>query len=148
MSIYDDSPTARPYVPPISRLGPIIVGASFAAIALARQSKLAAWFRGFISVPRRRARIDFLPHALDSDTDPAELRDSILGRHKAVLMARYGSPRSAAQDGVVVHAPHPADPSVWRAQGWYYVLDEQAKSAMSIRFDHNLASEVEFFDAP
>jgi hypothetical protein len=125
-----------------------LLGAAFAAAALAGNSKLGAWLRGFLSVPRDRHRLACFRRRLDAGWSLPRIRDSILGRHKTVLLARYGVPRSAALNHIVVAGDHAMGPALLRADTWYYVLDAAARSAMSVRFKSGLATEVEFFDAP
>jgi hypothetical protein len=36
----------------------------------------------------------------------------------------------------------------WRADTWYYAIDSAGHTAMAIRFDRDVATEVSFFSAP
>jgi hypothetical protein len=131
-----------------SALGPMLLGAAIAAAAVAGRSKLGAWIRGFLSVHRERERLDPIRRRLEAGWSLPRIRHSIVGRHKTVLLARYGVPRSAALNQIIVSGHDARGPALFRADTWYYVLDAAARSAMSVRFKSGLASEVEFFDAP
>ena len=129
-------------------LAPLLIGSALAIVALAGQSKLGAWLRGFFSVRTKTlppqsallARVDEgLPLPL--------LRDSIIGRRKVAVADLLGPPRAA----VITRSPMGpvGQAAFWRADTWYYAIDEQTKTAMAVMFDdHGFASNVDFFDAP
>jgi hypothetical protein len=129
-------------------LGPLLVGAACAAVAFAGQTKLGAWLRGFLSVPREYHRSDPIRRRLDAGWSLPRLRDSILGRHKTVLVTRYGVPGSAALGNIILTGTDARGAALFRADTWYYILDPAARSVMSIRFHGSVAGEVEFFDTP
>src|SRR5687768_8528764 len=105
-----------------SQFAPLIVGAAFAAVAMARQTRLGAWLRGFLSVPRDR-RADFIRRRVDAGWSLPRLRETILGRRKPLLLAMFGPPRTAALGGTMISGSHAAGAALWRADVWYYVID-------------------------
>ena len=107
-----------------------------------------AWLRGFLSISRQQLQRDAIGRRLDSGWSLLRLRESILGRHKSLLLARYGAPSAAAVDELILTGGDARGPALLRADVWYYVLSPAERSAMSVRFENGIASEVEFFDAP
>jgi hypothetical protein len=141
---------------------PLLVGGAFAVVALAGRSKVGAWLRGFLSAgagdTRRRLRLR-LQHERHPGGLPA-LRQSLLGRTKAQVAARFGPPRTA-----VIRQAAPVASGTgtvgggggggalgqiafWRADTWYYALDPDAQTAMAVAFHDDVATDVDFFDAP
>ena len=129
-------------------LAPLLIGGAMAIVALAGQSKVGAWLRGFFSIrtkslPPQGALIERVNEGLPLPL----LRDSILGRRKVAVADLLGPPRTAVitrpSIGVVGQA------AFWRADTWYYEVDPTSQTAMAVTFDEQgLASEVDFFDAP
>jgi hypothetical protein len=107
-----------------------------------------AWLRGFLSISRQQLQRDAIGRRLDGGSSLARLRDSILGRRKSLLLTRYGAPSAAAVDELILTGGDARGPALLRADVWYYVLSSSERSAMSVRFENGVASEVEFFDAP
>jgi hypothetical protein len=135
-------------VSPVGVLAPLLIGSALAIVALAGESKLGAWLRGFFSVRTKTlppqsallARVDEgLPLPL--------LRDSILGRRKVAVADLLGPPRAAVITRPSIGPVGQA--AFWRADTWYYAIDSQTQTAMAVKFDeHGFASDVDFFDAP
>jgi hypothetical protein len=130
---------------------PLIIGGAMAAVALAGETKLGAWLRGFFSVrtkslPPQRALLDRVGEGL---TLPL-LRDSILGRRKVAIADLLGQPRTAVITRPQTSAPATVGQAAfWRADTWYYVIDPRTQTAMAITFnDRGFATGVDFFDAP
>src|SRR3954468_17555063 len=95
----DDDDLTPP--PPTSRLAPLIIGTALAAVALAGQTKLGAWLRGFLA-RRERAPRDAVTRRINGGWSLSALRNSMVGRHKNALMEAYGPPRSAiTADGTI-----------------------------------------------
>jgi hypothetical protein len=140
----------RPGPISVNPFAPLIIGGALAVIALAGDSKLGAWLRGFFSVrtkslPRQGALIERVNEGLPLSL----LRDSLLGRRKVAVADLLGPPRTAVitrpTAGVQVVGPA----AFWRADIWYYAIDPQMQTAMAVTFnEHGLASEIAFFDAP
>lgn len=143
-------PTPRPRRrrSPADAIAPLLIGGALAIVALAGQSKLGAWLRGFFSVrskslPPQSALLDRVGEGLPLPL----LRDSLLGRRKVAVADLLGPPRTA-----VITRPSlgpVGQAAFWRADTWYYAIDRQTQTAMAVIFDeHGFASEVDFFDAP
>jgi len=129
-------------------LAPLLIGSALAIVAIAGQSKLGAWLRGFFSVRTKSlppqsallARVnEGLPLAL--------LRDSLLGRRKVAVADLLGAPRTAVITRPTIGPVGQA--AFWRADTWYYAIDGRTRTAMAVMFDeHGFASDIDFFDAP
>ena len=129
---------------PAGVLAPLLIGGALAFVALAGESRVGQWLRGFLSardvVTRRRTR-----RRVESGLAPADLREMLLGQTKALIAARFGPPRTA----VVSHAARVAGQAAfWRADTWYYAVDPATQTAMAVTFRDDRASAVEFFEAP
>ena len=129
---------------PAALLGPLLIGGALAFVALAGESRVGQWLRGFLSardvVTRRRAR-----RRVEGGLAPAHLREMLLGRSKASIASRFGPPRTA----VVNHAARVAGQAAfWRADTWYYAVDPASQTAMAVTFRADRAAAVEFFEAP
>ena len=131
-----------------ARIAPLLIGAAFAAVTMARQTRFGAWLRGFLSVPREHTQLDLLRRRLDAGWSLPELRESILGRRRPMLLAMFGPPRTAALGPTMICGAETVGPAMWRADVWYYVVDGTERTAMAIRFLGGVAREVDFFDAP
>jgi hypothetical protein len=133
---------------PVGVLAPLLIGSALAIIAMAGESKLGAWLRGFFSVrtktlPPQNALLARVGEGLPLPL----LRDSILGRRKVAVADLLGPPRAAVITRPTMGPVGQA--AFWRADTWYYAIDGQTQTAMAIVFDeHGLASNVDFFDAP
>jgi hypothetical protein len=133
---------------PASAIAPLLIGSALAIVAIAGQSKLGAWLRGFFStrtktLPPQSALLARVAEGLPL----ALLRDSILGRRKVVVADLLGPPRTAVITRPTMGKIGQA--AFWRADTWYYAIDGRTQTAMAVMFDeHGLASEVDFFDAP
>jgi len=127
-------------------LTPILVGTAIAVVILAGQSKVGAWLRGFFTAPRTRPPRDALARRIEGGFQLPAVRDSILGRRKAAVVATYGTPPTAvAASGQIAFGNRGA---FWSADTWYYPVDPRAQTAMAVKFVDGIAKEVEFFDAP
>jgi hypothetical protein len=125
---------------------PLLIGGAFAVVALAGQSRVGHWLRGFLAArnvaARRRTRARRIESAR---VTPARMREMILGRSKAAVASRFGPPRTA----VVSSATRTAGQSAfWVGDTWYYAIDAVTCTAMAVRFDRDIAVAVEFFEAP
>jgi len=128
-------------------LAPLLIGVALAAVTLAGQSKVGAWLRGFLSVPRRRPPRDGVMRLTDAGFPLQGIRDRILGHRKASVVANFGPPRTAVAAG-----PSPISlanqGAFWHADTWYYPVDAATQTAMAVTFVADVARDVEFFDAP
>jgi hypothetical protein len=127
-------------------LAPILIGTALAAVALAGRTKIGAWLRGFLTAGdiatrdglRRRAQVDGLSRP--------QVRAALLGRTKAQVAAGFGPPATAVITRFNAGAVGQA--AFWRADTWYYAVDSASQTAMAIRFDQDIAREVDFFESP
>jgi hypothetical protein len=127
-----------------SRIAPLLLGGTLAAIALAGWTRVGAWLRGFFSVHYEDAAL--LPLRIDDERSLFLLRESILGRAKSDVAAACGFPRSAAfAGGQIADGPYS---DYWHADIWYYPLDARSHIAMAVQFRGGSARVVDFFDAP
>jgi hypothetical protein len=129
-------------------LAPLLIGSALAIVAIAGQSKLGAWLRGFFSVrtkslPPQSALLERVNEGLPLPL----LRDSLLGRRKVAVADLLGPPRTAVITRPTMGPVGQA--AFWRADTWYYAIDDKTQTAMAVIFDaHGFASDVDFFDAP
>ncbi|HSU66899.1 MAG TPA: hypothetical protein VLJ39_08515 [Tepidisphaeraceae bacterium] len=74
------------------------------------------------------------------------LAAAIVGSNKATIESVLGPPRAAVvpQAGVVVQSEH----AFWVADTWYYPLPRHGTVTLVITFNADLASVVEFIEAP
>ena len=156
---FDSVPPPRPRAGTVRRrrgsssstssiLGPLLVGSALAIIAIAGQSKLGAWLRGFFSVRTKELPPQSALLARVNEGLPLPLlRDSILGRRKVAVADLLGPPRTAVITRPTMGPVGQA--AFWRADTWYYAIDRQTQTAMAVMFDaHGFARDVDFFDAP
>jgi hypothetical protein len=142
---YPRSRRARDPRDRVGVLGPLLIGGAFAVVALAGQSRVGQWLRGFLSARDVVARRQLRRRVERGIVTPARMREMILGRSKASVASRFGPPRTA----VVSSATHTAGQSAfWRGDTWYYAVDPGTRTAMAVRFDRDVAVAVEFFEAP
>ncbi|MGB7160479.1 MAG: hypothetical protein WBD40_20605, partial [Tepidisphaeraceae bacterium] len=66
---------------------------------------------------------------------------AIVGSAKGAVANVFGPPRTAMLGRGTGRM------SIWRAQTWYYPLDRRARSVLAIRFEGNVAREVELINA-
>ena len=133
---------------PAAAIAPLLIGSALAIVAIAGQSKLGAWLRGFFSTRTKTlpAQSELLARVEEGLPLPL-LRDSILGRRKVAVADLLGPPRTAVITRPTMGAVGQA--AFWRADTWYYAVDGRTQTAMAVKFDeHGFASEVDFFDAP
>ena len=126
-------------------LAPLLIGGALAFVALAGQSSIGQWLRGFFSWRDPIAR-DRLRRRVHGGVPPARLRQALLGRSKASVASHIGPPRTA----VMKHAGGGAtgQTGFWRADTWYYAVDSASRTAMAVTFRNDIAQAVEFFEAP
>jgi hypothetical protein len=132
----------------IGMLGPLLIGSALAIVAIAGQSKLGAWLRGFLSARTKELPPQSALLARVNEGLPLPLlRDSILGRRKVAVADLLGPPRTAVITRATMGPVGQA--AFWRADTWYYAIDRRTQTAMAVMFDeHGFASDVDFFDAP
>jgi hypothetical protein len=134
---------------------PLVIGGALAVVALAGQSRVGQWLRGFLSagdvVTRRQLRARRAEGGL---IPPHRLREMILGRSKASVAARFGPPRTAVMHAAARSSnssggiPSAGPSAFWRADTWYYAFDPATQTAVAVRFENDVARAVEFFEAP
>jgi hypothetical protein len=129
-------------------LGPLLIGSALAIVAIAGQSKLGAWLRGFLSARTKELPPQSALLARVNEGLPLPLlRDSILGRRKVAVADLLGPPRTAVITRPTIGPVGQA--AFWRADTWYYAIDRRTQTAMAVMFNtHGFASGVDFFDAP
>ena len=123
---------------------PLIFGAALLTIALARRSALVAWLRGFFAASRVGVNDDVLPHR----TFP-QLRDSVIGRSKAAVVAKHGRPRTIllGKRGIAIRAGGSVG-GFWREDWWYYPVENPGRAVMAIHFVSGVARQVDFVAGP
>lgn len=124
-------------------IAPLLIATALAAVALAGQTRLGAWLRGFLA-PRVRPKPR--PIASLRDIPCTTLRNQILGRRKSGVAVRFGPPRTAVIADAASAPAHEA--GYYRADTWYYAIDPAAQTAMAIRFANGVAIGVDFFGVP
>jgi hypothetical protein len=100
-----------------ANITPVLIGCAFAAVALAAQSRLGAWLRGFISA--RVGAADTLRRPIQQIPFPL-LRQRILGRSKTAVVTLVGPPRTAVLAGGATAFANPS--AFFRADTWYYAI--------------------------
>jgi len=130
-----------------SLLTPFLTGFAVAAVALAGQTRLGAWLRGFLSSSRRIALGEPLIGRDDERVCYDDLRGWILGRDMAFVVNAFGLPRTVQTANSQVSAIDDAGAGgFWRSNLWYYALDPRTQTAMAIRFGAGVAQQVDFFE--
>jgi hypothetical protein len=126
----------------VRALGLIALGLCVAAGAWAvcRSSTV----RGFLSRLLRNRR----PSLGSSASRRESLRQAIVGKSKHIVAKVFGAPRTALfRNPSGPQAQQSSPPPFWQADTWYYAIDPRERVAMAIRFDQELAREVEFIEA-
>ena len=129
---------------------PLILGGALAlTMALAgAESPVGKWLKSLVGgtggagASRTRAIRDGLAAYARGEQPFAILRDAIIGSAKGAVKTVLGPPRTARIGG------RATTPSIWRADTWYYPLDRADRSAIAIRFEGNVAREVEKITVP
>lgn len=125
---------------------PLLVGGAVAlAVAVAGANSPAGnWLRSFFGGggTRRRAMRELLEKYARGEQPFAALREAIIGSAKGAVKAAFGPPRTAILGRGVTKL------SIWRAETWYYPLDRAERSAIAVRFEGNVAREVEKITVP
>ncbi len=126
---------------------PLLIGGAIAlTVALSgATSPLGAWVKsllGGVSAPRTRAIRDVLMGYARGKQPFAALRGAIIGSAKGSVVAVFGPPRTALLGRNFTKL------SIWRAETWYYPLDRAERSAIAIRFERNIARDVEKIGVP
>lgn len=125
---------------------PLLVGGAIAlTVALSgAKSPVGKWVKSLLSGGgnRTRAMRDMLVQYARGEQSFAPLRNAIVGSAKASVKAVFGPPRTAILGRGVTRL------SIWRADTWYYPLDRTARTAMAVRFEGNVARDVEKITVP
>jgi hypothetical protein len=128
---------------------PILVGGAVAlAMTLAgRKSNLGGWFKSLFGAAagagsRTIAMRDALGEFVHGNGRFATLRASVIGAGKGSVVNVFGPPRTA------MLGRGTRSMSIWRSDTWYYPLDRAERSALAIRFDGNVARDVERISVP
>ncbi len=120
--------------------GAIALTAAFAAGASTPLvNRLKSMFRGQM---RTRAMRDLLARYAHGEQPFSSLRGAIVGSAKGAVKNVFGPPRTALLTRGVTRL------SIWRADTWYYPLDRADRSAIAIRFEGNVARDVEKISVP
>ncbi|HEV2295769.1 MAG TPA: hypothetical protein VGR35_18115 [Tepidisphaeraceae bacterium] len=126
---------------------PLLVGSALAlAVALSgANSPLGKWLRSLLGAggggTRARAIRERLVSYARGEQPFSALRDAIVGSAKGAVKAVFGAPRTARMG-------RGAKLTIWHADTWYYPLDRTARSAIAIRFEGNVARDVEQISVP
>jgi hypothetical protein len=127
---------------------PILIGGAVAlGMALAgRKSSVASWLKSLFGAvagagSRTLAMRDALGHFIHGNGPFAALRDAVIGAGKGAVISVFGPPRTAMLG-------RGARLSIWRSDTWYYPLDQTDRSALAIRFQGNVARDVERISVP
>jgi hypothetical protein len=128
---------------------PLLLGGALAlTVALAgADSSVGKWLKSFIGGTggggtRTRAIRERLIGYARGEQPFAALREAIVGSAKGAVKTVFGPPRTARLGRGANR------PSIWRADTWYYPLDRADRSAIAIRFEGNVAREVEKISVP
>lgn len=127
---------------------PLLIGGVIAlTVALSgAMSPLGAWLRSILgfapaSSRSRAMREKFAQYARGGQPF-ASLQNAIVGSAKSSIVAVLGPPRTA------LLGRESGTASIWRADTWYYPLDRAERTAIAIRFDGNVARDVEKLSVP
>lgn len=121
----------------------IVVGAVALTMTLASaDTSLGKWLRSMFGPSRTRAMRELLGRYVRGEQPFAALREVIVGSAKGAVVTVFGPPRTAILGRGVNKL------SIWRSDTWYYPLDLADRSALAIRFDGNVARDVERISVP
>jgi hypothetical protein len=127
---------------------PLILGGALAlTMALAgAETPVGKWLKSLVgggsAGSRTRAIREGLAAYARGQQPFAALRNAIVGSAKGAVKTVLGPPRTARLGST------PNKLSIWRADTWYYPLDRADRSAIAIRFEGNVAREVERISVP
>jgi hypothetical protein len=121
----------------------LIGGAVVLAITISgAASPVGQWFRTMFGTSRTSAMREMIARYARGERPFAALRDAIVGSAKGAVVAVFGPPRTAILGRGATKL------SIWRADTWYYPLDRTERSAIAIRFEGNVARDVEKISVP
>jgi hypothetical protein len=126
----------------------IAVGAVMLAMTLSgRKSSVGRWLRSLLGSAvgggsRAQSMRDELGHYVHGSGSLAELRRAVIGAGKGAVVNVFGRPRTAILGRAA------GTLSIWRSDTWYYPLDRADRSALAIRFEGNVARDVEQISVP
>lgn len=123
----------------------LIAGAvALAVVMSAGASPAGNWLKWMFrsGETRKRAMRELLVRYARREQPFLALRGVILGSAKGSVKAAFGPPRTAMLGRGATRF------SIWRADTWYYPLDRADRSAMAIRFEGNVARDVEKISVP
>ena len=127
---------------------PLLLGGALAlTVALAgANSPVGKWLKSFVrgtggGVRTRTIRERLIGYARGQQPFAA-LREAIVGSAKGAVKTVLGPPRTARLGRTSNRL------SIWRADTWYYPLDRADRSAIAIRFEGNVARDVEKISVP
>ena len=128
---------------------PILVGGAVAlGMALAgRKSSIGSWLKSLFGAAagagsRTVAMRDALGQFVHGNGPFTALRDAVIGSGKGAVVNVFGPPRTA------MLGRGASTLSIWRSDTWYYPLDQTDRSALAIRFQGNVARDVERISVP
>ncbi|MEO6437293.1 MAG: hypothetical protein ABIP55_16240 [Tepidisphaeraceae bacterium] len=124
----------------------VLIGGVLAAAALAGQTRVGAWLRGFFSAGDGAMRDRLRARLLDARLTLPQLREALLGRSKAQIASRFGPPSTALMNRPGRGRLGPS--AFWHADTWYYPIDPDEKTAMAVTFDRGVAAAADFFEPP
>jgi hypothetical protein len=121
----------------------IVAGAVALTMTLASgNSPLGKWLRSMFGPSRTRAMRERLARYVRGEQPFAALRAVIVGSAKGAIVTVFGPPRTA------MLGRRANKLSIWRSDTWYYPLDRADRSALAIRFEGNVARDVERISVP
>lgn len=100
-------------------------------------------FQNLLSRLSRKSRPTQVVKNRSADQSLSMLAQAIVGSDMATVATVFGPPRGAVVGGKEA----PADSKQWQSATWYYQLPRRKETGMAIRFELNLASRVDFFNA-
>ncbi len=125
---------------------PLLVGGAIVlTVALAgATSPVGAWLTSIFGSSKSRTQRmrDELARYARGEQSFSSLRRAIVGSAKGAVVNVFGPPRTA----LLGRGAHRM--SIWRAETWYYPLDRADRCAIAIRFEGNVARDVEKIGVP
>ena len=124
--------------------GPLLVGGAVVlalAWAARRHTRFGAWARALFASRAPLLRDSLRDYAVGRRPF-SSLREAIVGSAKGAVVRVFGPPRTAMLGRGM------RTMSIWRADTWYYPLDQARKSVLAIRFEGNVARDVEQIGVP